>query len=184
MHYSTINIRKAIAADAASLAAFGERTFCDAFAAENHPEDIAAYVSATYSIERQSAEIVDPALLTLIAESDGTLVAYAQLHAGEAAACVSGPVPIELMRFYVDRPWHGRGVAQTLMAAVVDAARARRARTLWLGVWERNQRAIAFYGKCGFRDVGSHGFLLGTDLQTDRIMVRPLGGSAVWGSGL
>ena len=54
------------------------------------------------------------------------------------------------------------------------AARARGAGTLWLGVWERNPRGIAFYVKCGFRDVGSKPFLLGSDWQTDRVMVRPL----------
>lgn len=190
MREPTIYIRQATVADAVALTAFGERTFRDAFAADNRPEDIEAYVSATYSLERQRAEIEDPALLTLVAEGSTALaaegdaafdakkgkalVAYAQLRVGETPACVSGPAPIELMRFYVDRPWHGRGVAQTLMKAVIEAARERRARTLWLGVWERNARAITFYTRSGFRDVGSHDFLLGTDHQTDRIMVRPL----------
>ena len=171
----TIVVREATAADAPSLAAFGERTFRDAFAADNRPEDVEAYVSATYSPERQRTEIADPTLLTLVAERHETLVAYAQLCAGEAPACVSGPAPMELMRFYVDRPWHGRGVAHTLIAAVIEAAVSRRAQTLWLGVWERNARAIAFYTRSGFRDVGSHDFLLGTDHQTDRIMARRLG---------
>jgi len=85
--------------------------------------------------------------------------------------CVSDRSAIELVRFYVDRSLHGSGVARTLMNAV-DAAAASRARTIWLGVWEHNPRAIAFYLKCGFVDVGSHPFQLGRDLQTDRIMSR------------
>ena len=89
-------------------------------------------------------------------------------------ACVAGEAPIELQRFYVDRAWHGRGIAQRVMAAARDAARQLGGRTFWLGVWERNPRAIAFYEKCGFRDVGSHAFRLGGDLQTDRIMVTTL----------
>jgi ribosomal protein S18 acetylase RimI-like enzyme len=60
------------------------------------------------------------------------------------------------------------------MKSVATAARARGARTLWLGVWERNERAKSFYRKCGFRDVGSQPFVLGTDVQTDRVMVLPL----------
>lgn len=175
MNDHSISIREATAADAPSLAAFAERTFRDAFGADNSPEDIDAHVSANYSAERQRAEIEDPSLVTLLGERDGVLAAYAQLRAGEAPGCVNGPAPIELLRFYVDRPWHGRGVAHTMMAAVVDAAVARRARTLWLGVWEHNPRAIAFYGKCGFRDVGSQSFLVGGDLQTDRVMMRPVG---------
>lgn len=56
------------------------------------------------------------------------------------------------------------------MAAAIAAARSRGATALWLGVWERNPRARAFYGKSGFTDVGSQTFLLGTDEQTDRVM--------------
>jgi ribosomal protein S18 acetylase RimI-like enzyme len=69
---------------------------------------------------------------------------------------------------------HGRGVARQLMAAVFAAARGRSAQTLWLGVWEKNLRALAFYRKFGFVDVGSHQFVLGTDVQTDRLMVRDI----------
>jgi len=79
-----------------------------------------------------------------------------------------------VVRFCVDRPWHGRGLAQTLMAATADTARAAGGSTLWLGVWERNGRAIAFYRKCGFEDVGTHSFVLGDDHQRDRVLVRRL----------
>jgi ribosomal protein S18 acetylase RimI-like enzyme len=83
---------------------------------------------------------------------------------------------IELVRFYVDAALQGRGLAHTLMQAALSAA-AQRARTMWLGVWERNARAIAFYAKWGFIDIGDHVFMLGSDRQTDRIMWRAeLGG--------
>jgi hypothetical protein len=81
---------------------------------------------------------------------------------------------VELARFYVDSPFHGQGVARKLMDAVVAEATRGEAATLWLGVWERNARAIGFYTKSGFRDVGSHPFQLGGDLQRDRLMVRDL----------
>jgi ribosomal protein S18 acetylase RimI-like enzyme len=61
-------------------------------------------------------------------------------------------------------------VAQQLMTAAIAAARGRGAVSLWLGVWERNPRAQAFYKKSGFRDVGTHTFYVGTDAQTDRVM--------------
>jgi len=173
---NTITIRPAGHADASALAGFGARTFRETFEPHNRAEDVAAYVAATYSEDRQRAEVDDPARTTLVAEFPAGLAAFAQIRAGDAPACVPGPAPIELLRFYVDRVWHGRGLARTLMAAVIEAAQARGARTLWLGVWEHNRRAIAFYAKCGFRDVGSHEFVLGTDHQIDRVMVLPLGG--------
>lgn len=170
-------IRHANASDAPALAVFGERTFLDAFAADNAPDDIAAYVAATYGAEHQARDLADPQRTTLVATGlDGGLVAYAQLRTGAPPAGVSAPAPIELLRFYVDRSQHGRGLAQALMAAVFETAAARGAGSIWLGVWERNHRAIAFYRKSGFTDVGSQQFVLGSDRQTDRIMVRTLEG--------
>ena len=183
MHDDMPTIRTATPADADVLAAFGERTFRETFAADNRAEDIEAYAPATYSAERQRADLADGSRVTLLAESGGVLLAYAQLRKGPAPACITGPAPIQLLRFYVDRPWHGRGVARLLMDATRAAAEARGGETLWLGVWERNPRAIAFYEKCGFRDVGSEPFLLGSDRQTDRIMMCALRESHFQGVG-
>lgn len=168
-----LSIRRAALADARSISDFGRRAFHDTFAADNTPEDMDAYLSDAFTDARLAREIADAARVTLVGEMDGALVAYAQLASSEPPACIAGPDPIELVRFYVDRAWHGRGIAHSLMRAVEETASAR-ARTLWLGVWEKNPRAIAFYAKCGFADVGSHVFRLGADEQIDRIMVRAL----------
>jgi uncharacterized Fe-S cluster protein YjdI/ribosomal protein S18 acetylase RimI-like enzyme len=168
------SIRPGIAGDALELARFGERAFREAFTADNRPENVEAYVGDTYSAARQLADLADAERVTLVVEVESSLIAYAQLRAGTPPSCVTGPDPVELLRFYVDRRWHGRGVAQALMAEALAAARARSAETVWLGVWERNPRAIAFYAKSGFRDVGSQPFMLGADRQTDRIMTLAL----------
>lgn len=82
---------------------------------------------------------------------------------------------MELWRFYLAQEWQGQGLAQTLMQRVDEEAHRTGAQTLWLGVWEHNERAKAFYRKCGFVDVGAHVFMVGTDAQTDRILVRRVG---------
>jgi diamine N-acetyltransferase len=102
------------------------------------------------------------------------LAGYSHLATNEAPGSVNGPDPLELKRFYVDRSWQGTGLAQLLMRATLDAAIAAGARTLWLGVWEHNPRAIAFYRKFGFVDAGTHAFMLGRDRQTDLIMTKAL----------
>jgi ribosomal protein S18 acetylase RimI-like enzyme len=167
-------IRLAQSGDAAALAAFAARTFQEAFAAENSAEDMALYLAANYGRERQGAEIRDPGIVTLLAEDGRRLAGYSQLHEGPAPDCVPGAAPIEIRRFYVDRNWQGRGIAQALMMASVETAMERGARTVWLAVWERNLRAQAFYRKCGFEDCGAKEFVLGRDRQTDRVMVRAL----------
>jgi diamine N-acetyltransferase len=170
-----MNIRHATIDDQPALTAFGARTFRETFAADNTPEDMAAYLEAAFGVAQQRAELTDRQARTLLGEVESTLIAYAQLRAGPAPECVSGSSLVELVRFYVDRAWQGRGVAVALMDAAVDAAMTLGARTIWLGVWERNPRAIRFYAKHGFVDVGSHDFLVGQDRQTDRIMMRTIG---------
>jgi ribosomal protein S18 acetylase RimI-like enzyme len=157
-------VRRAGPDDAAALAALARETFVDAFGADNTAEDMAAYIAAEFGEAQQRREILDPNIVTLLIDD----VAYAQLRRTPGAP--HGQV--ELARFYVRRAHHGRGVAQALMSAVIDHARALGAAALWLGVWERNARAIAFYGKCGFERCGTQPFLLGRDLQTDLVMRR------------
>jgi ribosomal protein S18 acetylase RimI-like enzyme len=167
------SVRQARPIDAGALASFAARTFRETFEADNSPEDMALYLAANYGPERQGAEIRDPGIVTLL-EDGRRLAGYAQLYEGLAPDCVTGGAPIEIRRFYVDRNWQGRGVAQTLMMASIESAMERGARTIWLAVWERNLRAQAFYRKCGFEDCGAKEFLLGRDRQTDRVMARPL----------
>jgi len=171
-----LSIRPATIADAAALSEFGARTFFETFAADNTPEDMRLHLQSAWRPELQRAEITDPTLDTLLArDAHGVLAGFAQLRADHAPAGVPTSKPIELKRFYVDKPWQGRGAARRLMEAVEARARVRGARELWLGVWERNERAQAFYRKCGFRQVGTQVFVVGTDPQTDHVMLRELG---------
>jgi GNAT superfamily N-acetyltransferase len=169
-----IVIRTAVATDAASLATFAARTFHDTYAADNRPEDMALHIAQSFGSAHQQRELANPNITTLIAEVDGQMAGYAQLRGGLAPRSVTGEAPVELWRFYVSHEWHGRGVAQALMQSVESAALRRGGRTLWLGVWEHNPRAKSFYQKCGFADVGSHVFKVGSDVQTDRVLVRRL----------
>ena len=151
-------IRPAIPQDAAVLAALGEKTFIDAFAADNTPENLSLFIAQNYSEAKQAREIADPERRIFIAWENDQAVGYSHLRLGNAEGCIRGPNPIEMVRLYVDRAWHGRGVAHQLMEHAISVAAGLDRKTLWLGVWERNLRAQAFYRKCGFREVGSHVF--------------------------
>jgi diamine N-acetyltransferase len=169
-----VSIRRANPEDAGLLAELGARTFSETFAADNASEDMAAYVAASFNLARQTDELADPASTFLIAEVGGLTAGYAQLHAGEPAEGVEGAKPVELVRLYVSREWLGRGVGEALMRACVDEARRAGHGTIWLGVWERNGRAQAFYRKWDFRAVGEHVFQLGSDPQRDILMERAI----------
>ena len=166
-------IRRATLADVDAFSAFGRRVAIETFAAENDPRDFGLYLEATFGPAQQEAEIADHTGAVLLAEAAGELAGYVYVRAVPAPECVEGQRPVEIARLYVAAAWHGRAVARALMAAAAAEAQRRGGQTLWLGVWERNPRAIAFYAKCGFRDVGSHVFMIGTDAQTDRLMPAP-----------
>ena len=125
----------------------------------------------------QRAEIADPELDTLLACDDGRRAggiraAARRQRAGRRADARSQS---SCKRFYVDKPWQGQGLARAADGRPSKhAARARGARELWLGVWERNERAQAFYRKHGFRKVGTQVFVVGSDPQTDHVMLREL----------
>ena len=169
-----LTIRRGTVADAALLSELGARTFSETFAADNTPEDLAAYIATSFNLARQTAELEDPVSTFLIAEVDGRAAGYAKLRAGGSEKGVEGANPIELVRLYVAREWLGRGVGKQLMRACLDDARQSGHQTIWLGVWERNARAQAFYRKWNFRTVGEHTFQLGSDLQRDFLMQRAL----------
>lgn len=160
--------------DAELLAGFARRTFSEAFSHNNNPEDMALYMAEAFQSEKQRAEILDPARRTMLAFEGDQLAGYYQLRAGQAEPCVKGPNPIELLRLYVDARWHGKGIAALLMENAIERARMEGFATLWLGVWDQNPRAMAFYKKWGFAEVGSHGFQLGNDAQTDLVYSRAI----------
>lgn len=169
-----LTIREAVPEDASALAMFAERSFRDAFERDNAPSDMAQYVASAFGDRLQKAEIADSRRTIFLADTGNAIAGYAQLLNRSAPAEVGVNPAMELERFYVGRQWHGLGVAQLLMKHVITAASQCGAAALWLGVWERNGRAISFYRRSGFVDVGSQPFMLGSDLQTDRIMCRLL----------
>lgn len=171
-HAHGIQIRHATPADAVLLAEVGAQAFSEAFAADNTPENLAAYLASTFSPAKQAAELADPAGRYLIAHTGETVIGYARLRTGEVPTEIGDPNAIELQRIYVLREWLGHNVGAALMRAALEEATANNHTTIWLGVWEHNPRAIAFYQRWGFEQVGTHVFHLGDDLQTDWIMRR------------
>lgn len=173
---SSVDIRLATLEDAELLARLGAALFVQAFAHLNAPEDLAAYLPTAFSPVIQAAALEREGTICLIASMGDVPVGYAHLAVTEPPECVAeGEDAIELVRFYVDAVWHGQGVSHTLMEEVLSRAASGGHDLIWLGVWDANARAIAFYEKWSFAVVGSKDFLLGSDLQTDLVMTRGLG---------
>jgi len=165
-----MNIRYGTPADSTLLAEMGAKTFYDSFAKDNTPEDTALYLERSFSPEIQLAQLSDPETVYLIAEMDDQAVGYAKLNLNRDPNSQVNTKTLELERIYSIQEYIGRGVGGKLIQACIDEASQRGCDSLWLGVWEKNPRAIAFYKKWGFKEIGTHTFVLGKDPQRDYIM--------------
>ncbi len=166
------SIRRAETKDASALAILAEKTFRDTFEADNSGADMDQHCKDTYSAQIQTREILDPEMDTFVCQHEQALIAYTQLSWQAAPSCVQASNPVEIRRFYVDSPWHGQGIAQTMMKTLLEHVASKNADQIWLGVWEHNPRAQRFYQKMGFLEVGDHVFQLGSDPQRDLILSR------------
>lgn len=165
-----MNIRYATINDATMLAEMGEKTFRETFSKDNSPENIAAYLKKSFSPEIQFTEISEPGKIFLIAENEGDPIGYAQLILDSKDETLAGNKVMEIRRIYAVREFLGKGVGRELMQASIREAKERGCDSIWLGVWEKNPRAIDFYKRWGFKEVGTHVFMLGDDPQMDFIM--------------
>jgi ribosomal protein S18 acetylase RimI-like enzyme len=82
---------------------------------------------------------------------------------------------VKLVRIYAGKARIGKGMGTALMRACLDEAASRGCDTIWLGVWERNERAQEFYRKWGFEEAGTQAFQLGAEMQTDLLMQKTVG---------
>ena len=173
---SSISIRPATFDDAKLLTDLSYTTFWDAFAhhPKNAPDDLAHYMRQAFNTEQIVAELADPDSIFLIASIDGKPAGYSKLIAGSIEPGIKAERPVELNRLYSHQEYLGKGVGQNLMDACFDRARDDGNDVMWLGVWEYNPRAQRFYEKNGFKVVGRHTFLLGSDPQTDLLMQREM----------
>lgn len=167
-------IRPATPEDAPLLADLGARTFRETFEDLCSSQDLAAFLAQAYGDAIQRTELLDPARPALVLEAGGQPVGFAQLRLGHREPCIAGPRPVELQRIYVLREAHGQGFGAALMVAAEDLARRWGADALWLGVWEHNHRALAFYARHGFREAGDHIFQIGDQVDRDLILVKEL----------
>lgn len=175
----THSIRKATTDDAGPLAALAAVTFPLACPPSSSPADIAAHLANTLSEEHFRGYLADPDTTILVIDADGQLNGYSLLVDRPAAdpdvASVLTLLPsVEISKCYVHPNYHGLGAAAELMHASLAAAAASGGAGAWLGVNSQNARAIRFYEKSGFRKVGTKSFRLGSTVEHDFVLERPL----------
>ncbi len=165
-----ISIRPVNKPDLDKLREIGKATFIEAFADDNTASDMANYLEEKFSQEQLTAEWSHPESLFYFAEAEGQVAGYLKVNWREAQTEQLLENALEIERIYVLSEYYGKGVGKALFNKAYAIAKEKMMDAIWLGVWEKNARAVAFYRKNGFVKFGAHPFYLGDEKQTDILM--------------
>ena len=153
-----------------ALRQVGIQTFREAFGEVNSHENMIHYLQRAFSEEQLAAELAHPECRFFLANAHRQVVGYIKTNTGTAQSEARGDQYMELERIYVKAIHQGKGFGKELLLKAMELAREQEKRFLWLGVWEKNAGAIAFYEYFGFRKFGEHSFTLGSEVQLDYLM--------------
>src|SRR3569623_1462472 len=170
----TVTIRPATQADMLPLQQLSIATFTDTYAVYNTPENMRLYIDTYYSDKQLLAELADAGLQFFLAFADDELAGYIKLRTVEEPHELKGRRHIEVERIYVLPHFKGQRIGQKLIEHAVTVATMQGYEVIWLGVWDANTAAQAFYLKQGFTIFGEHPFVLGTEPQRDWLMKKEL----------
>ena len=169
-----IALRKCKTEDFETLRELSIRTYYETFAHLNTPEDMSAYLEDAFNVERLTQEFNDPNSFFYFLYADENLTGYLKLNEAPSQTDINDAESLEIERIYVSSEFQDTGLGRYLMEQAIKIANERNKKYAWLGVWEKNEKAIRFYKKNGFYEIGTHKFVMGEDVQTDFVMRKDL----------
>ena len=173
---TTPTIRHATLADVATLCRLGTTTFRETYRTISDPAQVDDYADEHFTAARVETWFARPCTRTLIASVGDAAVGYAHVRSAKVPACVSDRNAVELSRLYLLASAQGTGTGAALLAAALAAIRDLGGATVWLGAYDRNVKALAFYARRGFVQVGTHEFEFGGQIHADPVLTRRVAG--------
>jgi len=167
-------IRFATSDDAELIADISRRTFHETFGYVNTKENMDKFMNEQFNREKLIKEVTEPGNTFFLAFDNDTPVGYVRMREGKKFPEFENKDSIEIARIYSVNSYLGTGVGEQLMRQCIFIAKELKKEIIWLGVWEKNPRAIAFYTKWGFKKFSDQDFLLGDDLQKDWLLMKKL----------
>ena len=167
---NTIEISLTKPSEISALQKISKDTFVEAFSNQNTEENMRKYLEENLSIQQLTNELLNSESSFYFARMDEKIIGYLKVNFGKAQTDFKEDDSIEIERVYVMEEFHGKDVGKKLLDKAIEISREQNAKSIWLGVWEKNYKAIRFYKKNGFVEFGKHPFILGDDIQTDILM--------------
>ncbi|MDW0111166.1 GNAT family N-acetyltransferase [Sporosarcina aquimarina] len=169
-----ITIKKCTPNELHELQEISITTFTETFQEQNSPEHLHAYLKTAYDLKKLEREVANSSSHFFFIYYNEELAGYLKLNTDGAQTETMGSDALEVERIYIKKAFQKHGLGKMLMNKAVEIALIQQKKRIWLGVWEANENAIAFYKKKGFVQTGAHSFFMGDDEQVDLIMVKAL----------
>jgi diamine N-acetyltransferase len=171
----TIKIEKCTLKDSHQLQEVSCETFSETFKNQNTAENMNAYLEKAFNLQQLEKELSNPSSQFFFIYLSNELAGYLKINLNDAQSEEMSDEYLEIERIYIKSHFHYLGLGKSLLNKAMDIAMEFSKKKIWLGVWEKNENAIAFYKKLGFVQTGSHFFYMGDEEQMDIIMTKRLG---------
>jgi diamine N-acetyltransferase len=170
----TINLKKCTLEDLRKLQEISYETFNETFKHQNSPENMEAYLEKAFNLEQVEKELSNTSSHFFFVYVDNEIAGYLKVNTDDAQSEEMGDESLEIERIYIKNNFQKHGIGKYLFNKAIDMAMEHNKKKIWLGVWEKNENALAFYKKMGFVQTGVHSFYMGDEEQVDFIMVKTL----------
>jgi diamine N-acetyltransferase len=169
-----INIKPCTIVDILVLQTISYETFNDTFKDQNSPENMNAYLEKAFNVKQLEKELSTIFSQFFFVYFNHEVAGYLKVNTQDSQSENMGDDSLEIERIYIRTKFQKLGLGKYLINKAVEIAVEQKKTKIWLGVWERNENAIAFYKKLGFVQAGSHSFFMGDEEQIDFIMIKSL----------
>ncbi|KHF41518.1 GNAT family N-acetyltransferase [Halalkalibacter okhensis] len=170
----TVKIKKCDREDLQVLQEISIETFNDTFKDQNSPENMKAYLEKAFNSKQLDKELSNSSSEFFFVYFNNEITGYLKVNTNDAQSEEMGDESFEIERIYIKYKFQKHGLGKYLLNKVMEMALERNKTKIWLGVWEKNKNAIAFYKKMGLVQTGAHSFYMGDEEQTDFIMTKTL----------
>jgi ribosomal protein S18 acetylase RimI-like enzyme len=170
----TIDIKKCIPEDSRKLQEISYETFSETFKHQNSLENMNAYLEKAFNLKQLEKELSNISSQFLFVYFNNEVAGYLKVNTNDAQSEEMGDESLEIERVYIKSKFQKHGLGKYLLNKAIEIALECNKKKIWLGVWEKNENAIAFYQKMGFVQTGAHAFYMGDEKQTDFIMTKEL----------
>lgn len=170
----TINIKKCTLENLNQLQEISYETFNETFKDQNSPENMKAYLESAFNLNQLEKELSNNSSEFFFVYFENEVAGYLKINTNDAQSEEMGDESLEIERIYIKNKFQKHGLGKYLLNQAIEMAMQRQKKNIWLGVWEKNENAIAFYQKMGFVQTGAHSFTMGDEEQKDFIMTKTL----------